>query len=36
MVESSLALALVLVQHESMADDGGALGDKRQKKEGGD
>lgn len=32
MVEASPALALVLVQHESMADNGSALGrDKREK-----
>lgn len=30
MVESSPALALVLVQHKSMANDGGALGGRKQ------
>ncbi len=31
MVESSPALALVLVQHKSMADDGSALGEKNDR-----
>lgn len=33
MVESSPALALVLVQHKSMADDGSALGERNAEKD---